>query len=75
MMVWAIPSGGVPVGYAIAERLNAPLDLIIARKIQIPYNPEAGFGAVTPGGVVVLNEPLVRQLNILMVTYLLLRIQ
>ena len=60
----AIPAGGVPVGYAVAKRLHAPLDVVIVRKIQIPWNPEAGFGAIAWDGTVVLNEALVAQLGL-----------
>ena len=63
-IILAIPSGGLPVGYAIARELNIPMDVIIPRKIQIPYNPEAGFGAVAPDGSTILNEPLVRELGL-----------
>lgn len=48
--VLAIPSGGVPVGIEIASALDAPLDIIIARKIQYPWTTEAGFGAVVSDG-------------------------
>jgi len=58
----AVPSGGVPVGYAVAQKLKIPLDVAIVRKIQIPWNTEAGFGAVTWDGRVLLNELLVDQL-------------
>lgn len=60
----AIPAGGVPVGYAVASRLSVPLDVVIVRKIQIPWNPEAGFGAIAWDGTVVLNEALVAQLGL-----------
>ena len=63
-MVLAIPSGGVPVAAEIAEALGLPLDLVIVRKVQIPYNPEAGFGAVGPQGEVSLNEDLVSRLGL-----------
>lgn len=62
--VFAIPRGGVPIGCEIARKLRAPLDLIIPRKLPIPYNPEAGFGAVAPDGTVVLNDELVVQLGL-----------
>jgi putative phosphoribosyl transferase len=63
-IVFAIPSGGVPVAAEIAKALTLPLDLIIVRKVQIPHNPEAGFGAVSPDHKVVLNENLLRKLNL-----------
>jgi putative phosphoribosyl transferase len=63
-VVLAIPRGGVPVGYEISRRLGAPLDLIIPRKLPIPSEPEAGFGAVAPDGTVVLNEDMVRYLGL-----------
>jgi putative phosphoribosyl transferase len=63
-LVLAIPRGGVPIGCEISKALHAPFDLIIPRKLPIPYNTEAGFGAVTPEGTVVLNEALVRQLGL-----------
>lgn len=63
-VVLAIPCGGVPVAYSVAKALRAPLDLIIPRKIPIPSNPEAGFGAVTADGTVILNQPLVAQLSL-----------
>ncbi len=63
-LVLAIPRGGVPIGCELSKALHAPFDLIIPRKLPIPYNPEAGFGAVTPDGTVVLNDELVRQLGL-----------
>ncbi len=63
-IVLAIPSGGVPVAAQVALVLDLPLDLIIVRKIQIPYNPEAGFGAVTPDGEVIINEDLLYRLGL-----------
>jgi len=60
----AIPAGGVPVGYVVAKKLNVPFDVILVRKIQIPWNPEAGFGAVVWDGTVLLNEMLVSQLRL-----------
>lgn len=64
-IILAIPSGGVPVGYVAAENLNlAAFDVIIVRKIQIPWNPEAGFGAISLDGTIVLNKPLVDVLGL-----------
>ncbi len=60
----AIPAGGVPVGYVIASELNLPLDVIIIRKIQIPWDTEAGFGALSWDGTTILNTPLVRRLGL-----------
>lgn len=57
-LVMAIPAGGVPVGVEIATTIHAPIGLAIVRKIQIPGNTEAGFGAVTWDGQVLINEPL-----------------
>jgi putative phosphoribosyl transferase len=63
-VVLAIPRGGVAVAYPVAKALRVPLGLIIPRKIPIPGNPEAGFGAVTADGTVILNQPLVAQLGL-----------
>jgi predicted phosphoribosyltransferase len=62
--VLAIPHGGVPIGIEIAENLGAKLNLIVVRKIPIPGNPEAGYGAVTDDGTILLNEPLVTRLGL-----------
>ena len=63
-IVLAIPAGGVPVAAEIATALNLPADLLIVRKIQLPDNTEAGFGAMGPEGEFVLNEPLVYRLGL-----------
>jgi putative phosphoribosyl transferase len=63
-VVCSIPAGGVPVGVAIALSLKVPLELAIVRKVQIPGNPEAGFGAVTWDGSVLLNQGLVQRLGL-----------
>jgi putative phosphoribosyl transferase len=54
-VVLAVPAGGVPVAREVATILHAPLDLIIARKIQFPWTTEAGFGAVVADGTVYLG--------------------
>lgn len=63
-LVLAIPSGGVPVGIAVAETLHLPLELMLVRKIQIPGNTEAGYGAVTMTGEVFFNEALLARLDL-----------
>lgn len=62
--VLAIPAGGVQVAFPVAKRLRLPLDLVITRKIHIPWNKEAGFGAISWNGLVFLNEPLVVSLGL-----------
>jgi predicted phosphoribosyltransferase len=64
VLLMAIPMGGVPVALAVKARLGCPLDLVIVRKIQIPGNTEAGFGAITLDGDIILNEPLMAQLQL-----------
>ncbi len=59
VVVFAIPNGGVPVAIPVALALEAELDLVISRKIPLPLNPEAGFGAVADDGTVILNDELV----------------
>jgi putative phosphoribosyl transferase len=63
-IVLAVPRGGVPVGMEVASRLHAPFDIVVTRKIPIPHNPEAGYGAVAEDGTVFLNEPLLNQLGL-----------
>jgi putative phosphoribosyl transferase len=60
----AIPKGGIPVAVEISLRLNTPMDLIIVRKIPVPWSPEAGFGAVTDDGAVVLNQSMLEGIEI-----------
>ena len=61
-IVYALPRGGVVLGIEIARHLNMPLDLIIARKIGHPYNPEYAIGAVTERGAPVVNTDEVARL-------------
>lgn len=63
-IVLAIPSGGVPIGSTLAKELGLQMDLIIVRKLPIPYNTEAGFGSMSWNGEVKLNEKLVEQLEL-----------
>jgi putative phosphoribosyl transferase len=61
--VLAIPRGGVAVALPVARSLQAPLDVVIPRKLRAPDNPELAIGAVAPG-VMVLHERAVRQLGV-----------
>ena len=63
-IVLAIPNGGVPVGLQVASVLKATFDLVIARKIPMPLNPEAGIGAVADDGTIILNEELVKEIGL-----------
>jgi predicted phosphoribosyltransferase len=60
LVVLALPRGGVPVGYEVAQALDAPLDVFIVRKLGAPWSPELAIGAVASGGVRVLDETLIR---------------
>ena len=61
---FTIPNGGVPVAEGLCTALNLNYDLLIVRKIKIPYNTEAGFGSVTTDGTVLLNQELLPHLNL-----------
>jgi putative phosphoribosyl transferase len=61
--VFAIPAGGVPVAAEIVRALQVPLDLVIVRKIQLPWTTEAGFGALNPGGEPIFNQELLQRLQ------------
>ncbi len=64
MYVLAIPAGGVQVAFMVSKKLNLPLDLVITRKLHVPWNKEVGFGAVSWDGNVIVNEPLVASLGL-----------
>ena len=55
-IVLALPRGGVPVAREIALALQAPLDVLVVRKLGVPWQPEFAAGAIAPGGVLVLNH-------------------
>jgi putative phosphoribosyl transferase len=63
-VVLGLVRGGVPVAFEVARALAAPLDVLVARKIGAPDNPELGIGAIAEGGVRVLNYGAVRQLRV-----------
>jgi len=62
--VLAIPAGGVPVAFAVSKKLKIPLDLVVTRKLHVPWNREVGFGAISWNGTMFLNEPLIASLRL-----------
>jgi predicted phosphoribosyltransferase len=60
VLVLALPRGGVPVAYEVAEALGAPMDVFIVRKLGLPGHEELAMGAIASGGVRVLDEDLMR---------------
>lgn len=64
LVVLALPRGGVPVAYEVAQALGAPLDVFLVRKLGLPGHEELAMGAIASGGVRVLNEDVVRHLHV-----------
>ena len=64
VIVLALPRGGVPVGYEVALALNAQLDIFLVRKLGLPGREELAIGAIASGGVRVLNQDIIRVLNV-----------
>lgn len=62
-LILAIPRGGLPLGRAVADALDAPLDVVVAKKIGAPGNPEYAVGAVATDGSVWRNDRAIRQTN------------
>jgi predicted phosphoribosyltransferase len=58
-IVLGLPRGGVPVAAEVARALAAPLDVVVVRKLGVPWQPELAIGAIASGGVRVLNEEVV----------------
>src|SRR5690349_695883 len=59
VIVLGLPRGGVPVAFQVARALGAPLDVIVVRKLGVPFQPELGMGAVGQDGVRVINPEIV----------------
>lgn len=64
VVVLALPRGGVPVAHQVAAALDAPLDLMLIRKLGVPMQPELAMGAIASGGVRVLNPDIVHSWRI-----------
>lgn len=63
-MVLGIPAGGVPVAWAISDSLGMEFDVVVVSKITLPWNREAGYGAVAFNGTTGLNEPLIKRIGL-----------
>lgn len=62
IVVLGLPRGGVPVAFEVAKALAAPLDVLVVRKLGVPFQPELAFGAIGEGGEVrVINDAVVRE--------------
>lgn len=64
VLVLGLPRGGVPVAFEVAQALHAPLDVFMVRKLGLPGHEELAMGAIASGGIRVLNEDVVRTLDI-----------
>jgi putative phosphoribosyl transferase len=64
VVVLALPRGGVPVGYEVAQALHAPLDVFVVRKLGTPGQEELAMGALASGGTTVLNREVIQALGI-----------
>ena len=64
VIVLALPRGGVPVAYEVAQALEAPLDVFLVRKLGMPGHEEYALGAIATGGVRVINQDLVQALRL-----------
>lgn len=64
LAVLALPRGGVPVAFEVARALHAPLDVLLVRKLGLPWQPELAIGAIASGGIRVLDTALIEALGI-----------
>jgi putative phosphoribosyl transferase len=60
VVVLGLPRGGVPVAFEVARALSAPLDVIVVRKLGVPWQPELGMGAIGEDGVRIINREILR---------------
>lgn len=64
VVVLGLPRGGVPVAFEVARELGAPLDVIVVRKLGVPFQPELGMGAIGEDGVCIVNREVLRAARI-----------
>ena len=64
VLVLALPRGGVPVGFEVAQALHVPLDVFLVRKLGVPGQPELAMGAIASGGLRVLNDEVLNRLDV-----------
>lgn len=64
VVVLGLPRGGVPVAFQVAKALGAPLDVIVVRKLGVPFQPELGMGAIGEDGVRIVNRDLVERTGV-----------
>lgn len=64
VLVLALPRGGVPVAYEVAQALRAPMDVYVVRKLGVPGHEELAMGAIAPRAVRILNEEIVRRARV-----------
>jgi putative phosphoribosyl transferase len=64
VLVIALPRGGVPVARVVADALGAPLDILLVRKLGLPWQPELGFGGITEGDVRFVDDALVQEFGL-----------
>ncbi|WP_176046986.1 phosphoribosyltransferase family protein [Burkholderia sp. BCC1644] len=64
VVVLALPRGGVPVAYPVACALRAPLDVLVVRKLGVPFDPELAMGAIATGGAMHLQRSVIRSMGV-----------
>ena len=64
VVVLGLPRGGVPVAFEVARSLDAPLDVIVVRKLGVPFQPELGMGAIGEDGIRIINDEIVAMARI-----------
>jgi putative phosphoribosyl transferase len=64
VVVLGLPRGGVPVAFEVARALGAPLDVIVVRKLGVPFQPELGMGAIGEDGIRVLNDEVIQMAQV-----------